>query len=249
MKTQWDYTELAEAYLKRPDYSAEAIEAVFNLTGINAAHKVCDIGAGVAHLTLHLAAKGCVIHAVEPNDRMRELGMKRTSHLTNVTWYEGTGEDTRQPPGIFDLVTFGSSFNVTDRQKALKETHRLLKEGGWFSCMWNHRQLDDPIQAHIEAIIHKAVPEYTYGSRRSDQSDIIEHSKLFGPVHMVEGTVSHKQSIQDCIEAWRSHATLQRQARDAFEGVVDGIERYLASLGKPFIVIPYTTRAWVAQRA
>ena len=25
MKTEWDYTELADAYLKRPDYAEEAI--------------------------------------------------------------------------------------------------------------------------------------------------------------------------------------------------------------------------------
>lgn len=26
MKTEWDYTNLAEAYLKRPDYSSDAIK-------------------------------------------------------------------------------------------------------------------------------------------------------------------------------------------------------------------------------
>jgi hypothetical protein len=28
MKTEWDYTALADAYLKRPDYADEAIDAL-----------------------------------------------------------------------------------------------------------------------------------------------------------------------------------------------------------------------------
>ena len=32
----------------------------------------------------------------------------------------------------FDLVTFGSSFNVCNRQKALEEAKRILKDGGLF---------------------------------------------------------------------------------------------------------------------
>ena len=36
MKTKWDYTELAEAYLKRPDYSASAIQKI-SLLGDGAA--------------------------------------------------------------------------------------------------------------------------------------------------------------------------------------------------------------------
>ena len=33
MKTDWDYTDLAEAYLKRPDYSEEAIDKMLALSG------------------------------------------------------------------------------------------------------------------------------------------------------------------------------------------------------------------------
>ena len=30
MKTEWDYTDLAEAYLKRPGYAQSAIEKMFS---------------------------------------------------------------------------------------------------------------------------------------------------------------------------------------------------------------------------
>ncbi len=127
MKTEWDYTSLAEAYLKRPDYSDDAIASMLSIAQINAGDKICDIGAGVAHLTLMLASRGLNVVAVEPNDAMRAGGIARTIGYPNVSWFEGTAEVTGQQGSQFDLVTFGSSFNVCDRPKALQEVSRILK--------------------------------------------------------------------------------------------------------------------------
>lgn len=247
MKTEWDYTTLANAYLKRPDYADAAIDAMLSIAGAEKGDKFCDVGAGVAHLTLMLAARGLDVTAVEPNDAMRANGIKRTASMANVRWHEGTGEQTDQSTQSFDMVTFGSSFNVCDRQLALKETARILKPRGWFSCMWNHRQLDDAIQSDIEAIIKSRVTDYGYGTRREDQTAVIDASGLFGPVVHLDSRVMHEQTIAECVEAWRSHATLERQAGTAFLEVVQSIEKYLQGLGKASIQIPYSTNIWVAQ--
>jgi ubiquinone/menaquinone biosynthesis C-methylase UbiE len=247
MKTEWDYTTLADAYLKRPDYADAAVDAMLLIAGAEKGDKFCDVGAGVAHLTLMLAARGLDVVAVEPNDAMRANGIKRTEKFANVRWHEGTGEVTGQATQAFDMATFGSSFNVCDRQQALKETARILKPRGWFACMWNHRQLDDPIQAQIESIIKERVSGYGYGTRREDQTAVIDASGLFGPVVHVDSRVMHEQSIEECVGAWRSHATLERQAGAAFIDVVAAIEAYLQSLHMPKIEIPYLTNIWVAQ--
>lgn len=247
MKTEWDYTELADAYLKRPDYAPAALKELFNIAGLKPGDKVCDIGAGVAHLTLPLAAFGCHVDAVEPNDAMRANGQKRTAHLPRVAWSEGTGEATGRPSSSYDFATFGSSFNVCDRAKALRETHRLLKPGKHFTCMWNHRDLDDPIQKKIEDIIKSFIPEYGYGTRREDQSDVIAASGLFEDPRQVQGTILWEQPIKDTVEAWRSHSTLHRQAGENFSAVIKAIAAYLDSLGQASITIPYTTRAWIAK--
>jgi len=247
MKTEWDYTTLADAYLKRPDYSDAAIDAMLTLAGAEKGDKFCDVGAGVAHLTLMLAARNLEVIAVEPNDAMRGIGIKRTEKFSNVRWHEGTGEITGQSSKAFDMVTFGSSFNVCDRPLALKESARILKPGGWFACMWNHRQLDDPIQSAIEAIIKKRVSGYGYGTRREDQTTVIDASGLFGPVVHLDSRVMHEQTVEECVEAWRSHATLERQAGPNFFDVVAAIEEYLLSLGKASIQIPYSTNIWIAR--
>jgi ubiquinone/menaquinone biosynthesis C-methylase UbiE len=197
-----------------------------------------------------LAGRGLNVVAVEPNDAMRAIGTKRTEQFPNVCWHEGTGEASGQAKNEFDMVTFGSSFNVCDRQQALLETARILKPRGWFACMWNHRQLDDPIQAQIETIIKERVSGYGYGTRREDQTAVIDASDLFGSVVHLDSRIVHEQTVEECMEAWRSHATLERQAGSAFGGVLDAIEAFLTSEvggGHVSIEIPYTTNIWIAQ--
>ena len=244
---EWDYSDLAAAYAKRPDYADAAIDKVLEIAGLGAGAAALDVGAGVGHLTIMLAERGLNVTAVEPNLAMRERGRGRTAPWRDVRWGEGTGEDTGMDNDAFDLVTFGSSFNVTDRARALAETARVLKPRGWFACLWNHRDLDDPTQSEIERIIRARLPEYDYGTRREDQTAVIAASGLFEDATAIEEPVRHTQSIAGCIEAWRSHATLQRQAGDAFTAIVDDIEAMLTAAGGTEIVVPYTTRVWIAR--
>ena len=57
----------------------------------------------------------------------------------------------------------------------------------------------------------------------------------------------HEQTIEECDEAWRSHATLDRQAEATFRDVVAAIETYLHSIGEPSIQIPYSTNIGLVQ--
>ncbi len=247
MKTEWDYTDLAQSYRKRPDYADEALDRLFEICSISTPAKVCDVGAGTAHLTVKLAKRGFSIDAVEPNDAMRKLGMEKTYELKQVSWFEGTGENTGRPSGEYDLVSFGSSFNVVDQIKALHECFRILKPEGWFVCCWNHRDLKDPLQQDIERIIRDSISDYKYGRRRENQTGIINESGLFGKVHRFEGHIVHKLKKRDIKDAWRSHATLHRQAGDCFPKIIERISTMIENLPENRISVPYTTVGWCAQ--
>lgn len=247
MKTEWDYTNLAEAYLHRPDYAPSAIQEMLLLAHVKPGDNACDVGAGAAHLTLELAKAGLNIYAIEPNDAMRANGIKRTATYPNVFWSEGVGEDTGMESSKFSIVTFGSSFSVCDRQLALAETSRILKSGGWFACMWNHRDLDDPLQKEIEEVIKKNIPGYQYGTRREDQTEIINQSGLYKQVEFISGQIIHHLSAEDFIEGWKSHATVYRQAPVLFEKIVGEIREVVEGLHQDTITVPYTTRIWMAQ--
>lgn len=247
MKTEWDYTELAEAYLKRPDYAQTAIDKMLEISDVKRGDYACDVGAGAAHLTLKLAEYGLNVCAVEPNDAMRANGIRRTGQYENVSWFEGVGEHTGMESNKFDLVTFGSSFNVCNRQEALEEAKRILKADGWFACMWNHRDLNDPLQKEIEDILKKEIADYSYGTRREDQTEVINQSNLFGKVIYVEGTVLHKILAEDFIEGWKSHGTVQRQSKDKFDLINKKIRKIVEAKDEEYIKVPYTTRIWMAQ--
>lgn len=247
MKTEWDYTTLANAYVDRPGYSGPAVDALLRIAGVSKEMSACDVGAGVGHLTIPLAERGLRVDAVEPNESMRELGARRTSRHPGIRWFEGTGEDTGRASASYHLVTFGSSFNVTDRPSALRETCRILRPGGWFACMWNHRDLADPLQAAVEEIIRKSLPHYDYGSRREDQTGVIRASNLFDDPLRLEGPVIQSISAESWVNAWRSHATLARQAGDKFGLIVKAIADYVADNAGAEIAVPYTTRIWIAR--
>ena len=220
---------------------------MFAYSGVQVGDYACDVGAGAAHLTLELAKFGLRVCAVEPNDAMRANGIKRTQAYPQVQWFEGVGEHTGMGDNQFDLVTFGSSFNVCDRQMALEETNRILKPGGYFACMWNHRDLDDPLQKEIEKIICSNISGYTYGTRREDQTEIINQSGLFGKVQFLQGTVEHHLDTEDFIEGWKSHGTVYRQSPEVFDKIIAEIRELVHGLNQKIITVPYTTRIWMAQ--
>ncbi len=245
MAIEWNYSELAKSYSSRPQYSPTVISAIFK--NISSANKLeaCDIGAGTGHLTLNLAKYCKKVTAIEPNSQMLEIGKKRTRDLSHVTWKQATAENTSLPNACCELVAFGSSFNVCDRSAALAEAYRLTGKEGWFACMWNHRNLEDPLQQKIENIIKNNISGYVYGTRREDQTDFLQKSEMFSKILKLESPVDYEISITDFVTAWHSHATLQRQAKNKFSEIITEIEAYLQSLQLTKITVPYKTRAWI----
>jgi ubiquinone/menaquinone biosynthesis C-methylase UbiE len=247
-KVNWDYTEHAAHYDKRADYSCDAIKNLLEAIGCGPSRPVADIGAGTGKLTKELLKHGLVVRSVEPNAAMRTIGIQNTKGKS-VTWSVGTGEATGLPTTSVYAVFFGSSFNVVDQSRALSEISRILVPQGWFACMWNHRDLNDPIQQQIETIIKSSIPTYSYGSRREDPTNIINSSGLFSATKSIEGSFVWKMSKSDVIVAWRSHATLKRQAGSdsVFNSIIKEIASYLDKMPE-VIDVPYTTRIYFAQK-
>tara|TARA_B100000900_G_C20568688_1_gene712246 strand:- start:336 stop:1076 length:741 start_codon:yes stop_codon:yes gene_type:complete len=243
MKTNWDYTKRAATYDKRANYSEVAINKLLKNLKVTNNDIIADIGAGTGKLTIPLLNKGLNTICVEPNNNMRDIGIKNTKNFS-VRWVEGTGENTGLDNDSVDFAFFGSSFNVLDQKKTLKEVKRILKTEGAFACMWNHRDLNDATQREIEKIIKNFIPGYNYGNRRENPQDIIMDSKLFSSVSKIEENFSIKMSTKDIIQAWESHETLARQAKKNFKKIIIEIKRFLEN--DDFHDVPYSTKIWYA---
>jgi SAM-dependent methyltransferase len=247
-KVTWDYTEHASHYDKRADYSSDAIEDLLKAIDCSPSRPVADIGAGTGKLTKELLKHGLSVKSVEPNEAMRAIGVQNTKGKS-AAWSIGTGEATGLSTGSVYAVFFGSSFNVVDQRLTLSEVSRILVPNGWFACMWNHRDLDDPIQQRIESIIKSSIPSYSYGSRREDPTDVIDKSGYFSATRSIEGNFTWKMPRADIVTAWKSHATLKREAGSdlLFDSIIQQIADYLDGLPK-VIDVPYTTRIYFAQK-
>lgn len=246
VEKDWDYTKHAKFYEFRPNYAPKSIDMLLSLTQ---AKKVADIGAGTGNLSIMLLERGLKVVAVEPNDAMRSIGIERTKKQ-DIEWIRATGLENGLENESFDWVSFGSSFNVMDRSKALKESHRILKAGGYFSCLWNHRDLNDAIQKKAEDIIKSLVPNYERGVRREDQRPIIEqHKELFDEIVYLEQDFYFHQSLQNYLLAWQSVKNPywdleQAEGKALFDELCKALTKHLPSEFK----IKYTTRSWSAKK-
>ncbi len=211
--------------------------------------KVADMGAGTGNLSIMLAERGCEVVAVEPNDAMREIGIERTQNM-NIQWVRAVSNNSTLDSNSFDWVTFGSSFDVIDRNEAMEEAHRLLRINGYFTCIWNHRDLNDPIQKVAEDTIIEFVPNYTRGTRREDQRPVIEKRKdLFDNIIYTEEDFYFHQSIENYINAWRSvkNRYWDVDTKEGAELSMKIMNSIQERLPKEFD-IKYTTRTWSAKK-
>lgn len=134
---QGDFSEVAKHYHNRPAYSSMLIEKLIKC--VNDKNKpildVVEVGAGTGKLTKMLAdGFNLNINAIEPNDNMREEGIKFTQNSKNIIWHKGSGEETNMPSASADWVIMASSFHWTDPKKSLPEFARVLNRGGVFHC-------------------------------------------------------------------------------------------------------------------
>lgn len=247
---EWDYTVNAPYYKYRPNYAGSAIDEMLKYVGARKSedYKIADVGAGTGNLTAMLVERGMNVVAIEPNAGMRNIGMEFVNSSL-VRWQVGTGEETGLTEKSTDLFAMGSSFNTTDRLATLAEAARVLKPNGYFACMWNHRNLDDETQKKSELILKEFFSDYSHGTRREDQSDLLKASTFFKDLFFLEKTQEIQQKTDDYIAAWKSVknkfwdlSTLE--GRQLFSKIEERMHVELPAIQ----VLHYTTRIWIVQK-
>ncbi len=105
------------------------MEAVLEGLGRPASLVAADIGAGTGISSRLLAERGVTVHAIEPNQAMRQAGeaQREPGSAPAITWHSTTGEATGLPAGSIDLVLCAQAFHWLDEPKALGEFRRILR--------------------------------------------------------------------------------------------------------------------------
>lgn len=250
---QGDFTELAKSYIYRTGYSLRLITSLACYMGaFREGFKIADVGAGTGKLTKQLIDFGLSGYAVEPNDAMREEGIALCKKGKKFLWLKGSGEKTGLADSSVDWVIMASSFHWTDSKRSLKEFHRILKPGGFFTAMWNPRDLDkNPLHQRIEEKIYEIAPHVKRVSSGSDKytqgiEDTLISDGYFHNLIFMEAPHEVEMTKERYMGAWRSVNDIQAQAgEEKFQKILAAIEREISGLDQ--IVVPYRTRAWTAQ--
>ena len=94
-----------------------------------------EIGCGVGHWMEELSSMVREVHGVDISKEAVRLGRKRLRHLINVFFHRTKGNELRQfNNNMFNLVYSFGCFQHIPRQATadyLKETYRVLKDGGY----------------------------------------------------------------------------------------------------------------------
>ena len=242
----WDYTSLARHYDQRPGYDANLVESILQRLDVSAASRVADVGAGTGALTRLLCRSGAQVVACEPNAAMRRIGRNKDD-CASARWVAAQGEALPLRELSVDLLAFGSSFNVLPAFVALLETRRVLRASGHWLALWNHRDLDDPLQAEVERCIRRALPGFDPGRRRQDPRPELVRFGGFQRMETAQQRFEVSVSRIAWLDAWRAHATLRNQAGAAFDSILQSIGALVAD--QPTLCVPYFTRAYWAQRS
>jgi ubiquinone/menaquinone biosynthesis C-methylase UbiE len=251
---QGDFSSLAKQYINRPAYSEHLLNTLLLYTGYlrKVDYAVADVGAGTGKLTKMLLDRGLHVTAVEPNDSMRQEGIAHTKGH-DASWIAGTGESTGLPRGSIDWILMASSFHWTDPEKSLPEFHRALKPGGYFTALWNPRNIEvSELHTRIERQIYEIVPSIrriSSGSKTCSKrwEEVLVSTGHFSNVIFMEVDQVETMPKERYLGAWRSVNDIQSQAGpQKWAEILSMIEDEIAHLD--FVEVPYKNRAWTGQR-
>lgn len=169
------FTTKVERYARyRWDYAPEAIQGIFDITGLSSDAIVADIGAGTGLLTKELVGRVRLVVAIEPNPEMRQVTERLFGQNPMFISMGSTAEATHLPDRSVDLITVGQALHWFKPEASLTEFQRILKPDGWLAAIF-HSHIDQDVSEALSAIYNvengwdtTPSPKPKYGKSHTD---------------------------------------------------------------------------------
>ena len=152
--TRWVFNRMADVYDARPPYPPALIDALAGLVGPGG--RVGDLGAGIGHVALPLAARGLDVIAVEPAQAMLER-LRESARGLPVRPLHATAEALPLPAASLDLVVVADALHFLDAELCGREIARVLAPGGALALV-TCALGETPFMSGLLEVIHQAVP-------------------------------------------------------------------------------------------
>lgn len=156
------FSNRVDNYTKyRPGYPAAVLNLLRDAGGLTAGSVVADVGAGTGIFTKLLLDEGYTVHAVEPNDAMRQAADEGLAANDNYHPVKGTAEATTLKDHSVDMVVCAQAFHWFDAQRTKTEFARIVKPDGKVALIWNNRQIEaDEFSIDYELLLQQQASDY-----------------------------------------------------------------------------------------
>jgi SAM-dependent methyltransferase len=124
----------------RPPYSRELVPTLTGELGLDGSGRLLDVGCGPGILTVELAPSFDEAIGLDPDADMLAEGARRADEagIDNIRWVEAVAEAIPELRlGPCKLVTFGQSFQWTDRERVAEAIYDTLEPGGALALVVN----------------------------------------------------------------------------------------------------------------
>ncbi|MFE3579864.1 class I SAM-dependent methyltransferase [Streptomyces vinaceus] len=219
------FGEIVDRYDRfRPGVPAEALDWLVP----DGCGTVIDLAAGTGALARSLTGRARQVIAVEPDPRMRE---RLARNCPEALPLHGTGEEMALPDGGADALLISMAWHWMDPQRAVPEIARVLRDGGTFGVLWNHRDLSVPWVAELDRFTR------TLRAHESGQEVITDTpsravmdpptGSLFNPLEERRLTWSMTMTAEDVVGHLGTDASSVALPAAAREAVDEQVARYL----------------------
>jgi SAM-dependent methyltransferase len=146
----------SEAYDRaRPSYPPELVDDLAPEGGLD----ILDVGCGTGKLGRLLAARGCRVLGVEPDERM--AAMARSHGLAvEVSPFEPWDDAGRR----VDLVASAQAWHWIDQGAGARKAAEVLRPGGRLAVIWNLYRHEPAMKGTLEAVYERHAPELVGGT-------------------------------------------------------------------------------------
>jgi SAM-dependent methyltransferase len=227
----------------RPPYSAAAVEWLLDHLGTGPQSSILDLAAGTGKLTRELVPRVGRVVAVEPIAAMRAVFR---SQLPAVELLDGTAERIPLGADAVDAVTVAQAFHWFNLDVALPEIHRVLVPKGRLGLIWNKRDLTQPVQAELSAIIEPyrgSTPTHETNAWRRD----LDSSELFGPIASHQFPLEHEIEAEGLVARAISVSFIARldnaERQRVIERVSELASRYGSRISLRYLAHTYSSEA------
>jgi len=237
------FAAAADVYERaRPTYPPDAVAWLADRLGLAPGRTVVDVGAGTGKLTRLLVPFGPRVIAVEPVPQMLT---KLREVVPGTEAMAGTAEALPLADASVDAITVAQAMHWFDHSQALPELRRVLRPSGSLGLIWNSRDLSDPLQKQLEALLAPA-REMVPAQIELGWREPLRSSPLFGPIEERRFRNEQLSTAQDLRDRVTSTSFVAAMAPADRETLLDQVQALVAEMPEPF-GFQYETEVYVTQ--